>query len=244
MQLRLVPVFIKEFKLWRGVIVVGALLAAAAPVWGANPNPLDLLCKHKGNAIVAALCELRERVAALEKKPSVPGPRGPQGDKGPKGDPGAKGETGEAGPALTVKQSNGEVIGLLVDMGEDINGPYRVWDRKSRKILSIELPEGGVLFPEIRSVFIYESTDCSGPPLKDTPLSPYYIYRLEGANPYGWTHVEISDHSKLKQDVMIRSQWEGNPEICMQRNDVVGRVSELSPITPSSFTGPITIVEE
>jgi len=56
--------------------------------------------------------------------------------------------------------------------------------------------------------------------------------------------VEVSDFSKIRRDVIIRSQWEGNPDLCMKRDDIVGVVSELSPVTPPSFAGPLVIVEE
>lgn len=79
--------------------IVSVLLFVAVPqVWGAQQNILDLLCKPRNQAgLIGAICELRNRVIALENKSLVQGPPGPQGPQGEKGDKGDQGEQGEQG---------------------------------------------------------------------------------------------------------------------------------------------------
>ena len=98
---------------------------AAIPAKGAMPDFFGLLCNKNANGIIGAVCSLRDRVAALEKKAPVPGPRGPQGpkgDPGPKGDkgdqgvPGLKGDKGDAG--LQGPQGEHGPIGLQGVQGE------------------------------------------------------------------------------------------------------------------------------
>ncbi|OGL65775.1 hypothetical protein A3F52_00815 [Candidatus Uhrbacteria bacterium RIFCSPHIGHO2_12_FULL_47_11] len=82
-----------------GGAVVAALFIAAFPAMGAQPNILDLLCKpKKQNGIIGAICELRDRIAALENQSPLQGPPGPQGQQGPQGEKGDKGDPGEQGP--------------------------------------------------------------------------------------------------------------------------------------------------
>jgi len=133
-------------------VVAVASILAIFPVIAAAVSPLDVLCAHAKTGVVGAICELRDRVVALERKTPLLGPSGPQGKAGPKG---------ERGPGLKVMQANGDMAGYLAGMSEDVNGPYRVWYPRLRKIISVDPYDGSLSFPETRSVFFYESDDGS-----------------------------------------------------------------------------------
>ncbi|OGX28015.1 MAG: hypothetical protein A2705_04640 [Omnitrophica WOR_2 bacterium RIFCSPHIGHO2_01_FULL_52_10] len=82
-----------------GGVMIAFFLIAALPAMGAQPNILDLLCKpKKQGGLVGAICELRDRIVALENQPPLQGPPGSQGPQGGKGDKGDSGEQGPIGP--------------------------------------------------------------------------------------------------------------------------------------------------
>lgn len=100
-------------------------IAAALPAWGANGSYLDRLCQRMSTGLIGGVCELRDRIAALENRPPVPGEKGEKGDKGDKGDtgergekgdPGAPGRDGQDGHNLWLFDGNEQKLGMLVDM--------------------------------------------------------------------------------------------------------------------------------
>lgn len=63
-------------------------LIIALPVFAAQKSNLDLLCKRPTGILIGAICELKDKVAALENSDPLQGPPGPQGEKGEQGEPG------------------------------------------------------------------------------------------------------------------------------------------------------------
>jgi hypothetical protein len=96
----------------------------------------------------------------------VPGPPGPQGDQGP---------PGEGGGGLVVRDGNGVVIGLVVEVGDD-RALYS-WGRHWRvvvvrriddRIRALRLGEGGFSETEYLD-FGFESANCTGQPFVTHP---------------------------------------------------------------------------
>ncbi len=69
-------------------VFVILVFVISVPVYSFSANYLDFLCKRAKGGLIAVMCDLRDRVIALENRDPVPGPTGPQGPQGPKGDPG------------------------------------------------------------------------------------------------------------------------------------------------------------
>lgn len=110
-----------------GTVVFAGSFSAEASKWFAS----NCVTGTKApKSINAAVCDLRDRVIALEATDPVPGPQGPKGDKGDtgamgpqglQGEKGDKGDTGTQGPVgvngmtLHLKDANGQDLGLLTN---------------------------------------------------------------------------------------------------------------------------------
>ncbi len=224
------------------------------------------------HGIQAFVCDLRERLDALTTRvDNIPaGPQGPKGDPGSQGEPGPQGEPGvagapgepgvsgapdeqgpigpqgPAGPRLIVKDANGQVIGSLV--AHDANtgtDSFTVWDSQLRRfILFHSITTAQPYFPEISGNFSWESDDCTGQALYPDARSPYEIHRVGPNNKDGWTHVEISDPTKVRNNVVVHSEWNTSIRSCVHVSEIEDSVTELTPVTPPTYVGPLSIVEE
>ncbi|MDO8560433.1 MAG: hypothetical protein Q7S23_05425 [bacterium] len=202
--------------------------------------------------INAFVCDLRERIDALTVRvDNIPaGPPGPQGEPGPAGSPGPQGEPGPMGPTgsrLVVKDATGALVGILVDTD---GNTYEVWDPREHKIIyydrstgfNLPAPLDPVLSPPAPE-FWYESSDCTGQPLKLHLLSDRVYYA--GSNPYGWAYFTAT---VLRGDIPTQSVWEGGA--CRSLSQVTGPLTEVvetstpppPPIPP--YAAPLIIVEE
>lgn len=191
----------------------------------------------------------------IQGPPGPLGPEGPQGlsgppgEKGDKGDPGEPGLPGPAGPSLKVFDTEGEEVGYIIDMPEApnyYNYWFFVWNTELEKFLRVDWKTGNVRFPEANNATYYESTDCSGTPLKagygnPVPLEIYQINNPPDHN--GWTYVILEDFSKIRQNVRVRSAW-GALGHCGSV-DFVSSFIEFTPISiVPNFVGPLEIRKE
>lgn len=175
------------------------------------------------------------------------GPIGPQGERGPMGPIGPQGEQGPAGPSLKVKQANGNIIGPLIDIikGKSIFDEYLIWDSNIQKFLKVNPLDGALSLELTNGVTFYESTDCSGAPIKPY-VFPYQIYEFEigSNNRYGWTHFTVQDFFKVKKDYETHSQWATGLQKCLAKDDLHPVAAEIVSITPPNYIGPLSIFEQ
>jgi hypothetical protein len=222
-----------------------------------NGTPFSVIWK--------AINNLQQQIANIQLLPGPQGPQGEQGIQGPQGiqgEPGSKGDTGEQGPAgetglqgepgpagvpgksLKIVDANNNEVGLLIDTDGN-NSTFHVWNSASQKIFYIDRVSAIISSIKVIShATQYESTDCSGTPLKEFPSTydPYSFYKVDSGdiNGYTWVNVLIST---LRDNVRIRSGW-GSLGRC-ESIDVFRKVVEVEPTSSiPTFISPLRIVEQ
>ena len=225
-------------------VALVARFAIAAPTPSPTPNPFADLW--------AAIKNLQWQIRNIHLIPGPPGPQGETGlqglpgELGPQGERGESGPQGPAGPRLVVKDANGVVIGpLLTEPTHQMD----FWDSSRHKFFSVYPQTGIIALPSISGVHWYESTDCTGQPLVGDPMRPYYLYQQSEvfSTQEGWPYVEVTDFSKLRKNVIVRSAWvvRGVPQCDTGFANTIADAFELTQAdSPPTYVGPLSIVEE
>jgi hypothetical protein len=210
-------------------------------------------------ALWNAITSLQQQVNDIELTPGEAGPQGPQGDPGPEGPAGPQGEQGEIGPggegsigpegpmgpagpqgsSLKVLDANNNEVALLMSW---VSGDtFNMWDLETNTINNVHLDTGYTTYVDANPNAYYESTDCSGQPLKEHADSKYRIYEYGPTNPYDWTNYIVKD---FRYNVTINSMWASGFQECISRVETLNRVAIIEEIEPLNYIGPLSIVNQ
>ncbi|OGY48964.1 MAG: hypothetical protein A3B89_02965 [Candidatus Buchananbacteria bacterium RIFCSPHIGHO2_02_FULL_40_13] len=212
-------------------------------------------------AIWDVIIDLQEQIANIQSTPGPTGSQGPKGDKGDTGDVGPQGPQGEIGltgyqgeqgvpgPAgsngksLIVVDTDGNEVGLLI--GTDSNQwTLQVWNSTLQKLFSIDRVSGSMGYTSLSHATYYESTDCSGVPLKQLPsvYGSHSLYKVQPGDVNGYTWVNPLFATIRNVRVQSYKFTVTNPCSSIDNTQVHVQVEPTSP--PPIFTTPLSIIEQ